>query len=217
MTHALIFANGDMLDGPMVHRAFDSAQSPYVVAADGGARVAQGFGMPLDLVIGDFDSLTSAEQAQLQADGVPFLRYPPEKDQTDLELALRHVHEQGATWIRIIGGVGDRLDQTIANVYLLGLPELSACDVRLVAGQQETRLLRPGSHPLVGEVGDTVSLIPVGGMVHGISTDGLQYALDDETLAFGPARGVSNVLTAAQATIQIKVGQLLVIHTLGEA
>ncbi len=39
MKHALIFANGDVNDGPMVRRALAAASEPLVLAADGGARV----------------------------------------------------------------------------------------------------------------------------------------------------------------------------------
>jgi thiamine pyrophosphokinase len=215
--HALIFANGDVHDGPMVRRALDNAVNPLVVAADGGARVAQFFGLRVETVIGDMDSLTTQELEVLTSAGAQVRRHPEDKDATDLELALYHARKVDADWIRIIGGVGDRLDQTLANVYLLGLPVLADCDVSLVAGKQETRLLHPGEHHIEGAVGDTVSLIPVGGAVNGIRTENLQYPLTDETLDFGPARGISNVLQAEAARITTRQGMLLLIHTTGKA
>ena len=43
--HALIFANGEFNDGPMVRRALASATpDAMVIAADGGARLAGYFG-----------------------------------------------------------------------------------------------------------------------------------------------------------------------------
>lgn len=191
MSHALIFANGDKNDGAMVRRALSAAESPLVVAADGGARVASAFGLQVDVVVGDMDSLSTDELDNLIAAGAQVLRHLPEKDATDLELALYTVAERGATWIRLIGGIGDRIDQTLANIYLLALPVLAGRDVRLVAGKQETRLLRPGVHDIDGATGDTVSLIPVGGAVEGIRTENLYYPLNDEALDFGPARGLA--------------------------
>ncbi len=216
MPKALIFANGDSLDGPMVRRMLQSP-AQWVIAADGGARVALYYGYLPHIVIGDFDSLTDDEQHDLESRGVSLLRYPAEKDETDLELALQWAARHGADCICVVGGIGDRLDQTFANVYLLALPELRAVDVELVANKQSTRLLRAGTHALHGAAGDTISLLPFGGDVHGVTTDGLQYPLKGETLAFGPARGVSNVMLAEHATLTFSDGLLLVIHTLGRA
>lgn len=217
MTHALVFANGDIADGPMVRQALAAAEVPFVVAADGGARVAQHFGLHVDLVIGDMDSLTSEELDALVAAGAETEVYSPEKDFTDLELALKRVRERDCCWIRIIGGLGNRLDQTLGNIYLLALPELQGCDVKIVAGKQATRLLYPGEHVIQGHQGDTISLIPLGGAVHGVRTHNLYYPLEDETLDFGPARGISNVMDAEQATITIGQGKLLLVHTMGRA
>ena len=214
---ALIFANGDVNDGAMVRRALSLATSPLVIAADGGARVAWHFNLPINTVVGDMDSLNAGEITLLEARGVTFLRHPPEKDSTDLELALHLAAEKGATWIRIIGGVGGRLDQTLANVYLLALPELVGCDVRLVAGKQEAWLLTTGENHIAGALDDTLSLIPLGGAVKGVRTENLYYPLRDETLLFGPARGISNVMTAASARVWLREGVLLAVHTVGRA
>lgn len=215
-TRALIFANGDINDGQMVQRAISFAPDSLIIAADGGARVAAHFGLSIDAVIGDMDSLSEAEIATLAAEA-EILRYPEAKNETDLELALTYAVERGARWIRILGGVGDRLDQTLSNVYLMALPILQGCDVRMVAGKQETWLIGAGTHEIEGTAGDTVSLIPLTGTVRGVQTDGLHYPLRDEDLLFGPARGVSNVMNGEHASVTVRDGVLLVVHTLGRA
>lgn len=221
MHKALIFANGDVNDGDMVRRTLEVAAAmpgqTLIIAADGGARAAQHFGLRVDTVVGDMDSLSEIEQVQLQAEGTDIIRHPPEKDETDLELAIALARNEGATWIRVIGGVGDRLDQTISNVYLLAQAAQAGFDARMVVGKQEAWVMGSGDHTVVGAEGDTVSLIPLNGTVHGIVTDGLYYPLRDEDLHFGPARGVSNVMTAPHAQIRIRDGALLVVHTLGRA
>ncbi len=216
---ALIFANGDINDGVMVRRALTITQAvkPYIIGADGGARAAAHFGYQPDLIIGDLDSLTTLEVEELTAQGVHIERYPAAKDETDLELALLYCARHNIRWLRVIGGLGDRFDQTLANVYLLALPELNDLDVALVAGRQSLFLLRPGSHQIMGEAGDTVSLLPLGGPVTGIVTDGLEYPLKEETLYFGTARGVSNVMLSSEAHISSKEGTLLIVHTAGRA
>lgn len=217
MKQVLIFVNGDVADGLMVRRVLAESKSPYVVAADGGARVADYFELPIDCIVGDMDSISTERLERLRKSGSEIITHPPEKDFTDLELALKHVVERGYHWIRIIGSVGGRIDQTLANIYLLALPELKSCDVRLVADTQSVRLLSPGEYSLTGKKGDTLSLIPLGGDVDGIVTEGLYYPLKKESLYFGPARGISNVMSDNSASVAFETGQLLVIHTLGKA
>ncbi|MEO8607237.1 MAG: thiamine diphosphokinase [Chloroflexota bacterium] len=213
----IIFANGDANEGPMVQRALDSAPDAWVVAADGGARQAQHFRRAVHTLIGDMDSLSAAELDALAASDTAIRRHPEEKDETDLELALTWAAENGATWIRVIAGIGDRLDQTLSNVYLLALPALRERDVRLVAGKQEAWLLYPGAHSITGAAGDTLSLLPISGEARGIRTDNLYYPLRDETLTFGPARGISNVFQSETAEVSLREGVLLAVHTMGRA
>lgn len=203
----------------MVRQAIEEARNgALIVAADGGARLAQHFGLHVDVIIGDMDSLSESE---LQGFNAQVQRYPEEKNETDLELALKWAAARDVRWMRVIGGVGDRIDQTIANLYLLALPALYDCDVRLVGGRQESWLLHPNlneeAHVINGAQGDTISLIPVGGAANGVRTENLYYPLKGESLAFGPARGISNVMDAEVARVWLDEGLLLVVHTIGRA
>jgi len=214
---ALIFANGGTHDGPMSRQVLVEAPDALTVAADGGVRVANDYGVPLQVVIGDMDSVTDAELAELEAQGASILRHPAEKNETDLELALGWVSAQDIRWIRIFGAMGGRLDQTLANIYLLALPQLRQCDVRLVSRNQAAWLAFPGTHTIDGAAGDTVSLIPLGGEVTDVRTHNLYYPLKNETLVFGPARGISNVMDNDVAHVSFADGLMLIVHTLGRA
>lgn len=214
---ALIFVNGDANDGPMVRRVLAEAAGSWVLAADGGARQAAHFGLKVQTVIGDMDSLSPAELEALSADGAVIHRYPEEKDETDLELTLLHAAGADAVWIRIIAAIGDRLDQTLSNVYLLALPALAGRDVRIVAGKQEAWLLHPGETVIQGAAGDTLSLLPLSGTARGVRTENLYYPLRDETLVFGPARGISNVMQLDTARVWFSEGVLLAVRTIGRA
>jgi thiamine pyrophosphokinase len=215
--HALIFANGRSNDGPMARQVLAQAVDPLLIAADGGVDVAEEDGIEVGVFIGDMDSVDPAALAQRERAGATVLRYSAEKDATDLELALLWAVEQGADWIRVLGAMGGRLDQTLANIYLLALPELHDCDARLVSDHQQAWLLYPGEHRIQGHAGDTLSLIPLAGPAAGIHTEHLYYPLRDETLRLGPARGISNVMQGDEALVRFESGLLLVVHSLGEA
>lgn len=215
--HALVFAGGDLNDGPAVQTALRAASGATIIAADSGARLTAACGLVPDLVVGDLDSLEPGEVEGLRARGVAINPYPARKDEIDLELALLAAVRRGATWLRVIGALGDRIDHTLANVALLALPALDGVDARLVSGRQTLWLLRPGRHALHGAPGDTLSLLAFVPGVEGITTEGLEYPLRDEPLAFGPARGVSNVLLAPEAWVSFRAGLLIAVHTVGRA
>ncbi len=218
MKKALLFANGRITPGPLLQRVLaEAGDFAHIICADGGARQAQALGLLPRCIIGDLDSLSPAEVAAFRAAGVEIRQYSAEKDETDLELALRHCRALGVDRITILGALGGRIDQTLANIFLLALPALAAIDIEIVDGGQRLRLMRPGRHQLLGAPGDTISLISLGAAAAGISTKNLKYALHAESLQFGPARGLSNVMLAERAEITFERGLLLLAHTCGRA
>jgi len=116
------------------------------------------------------------------------------------------------TEIVILAALGGRLDQTIANLLLLALPELDGLDARIVEGPQTAFLIHKDAL-IEGQPGDTVSLVPLDGDAVGVTADGLEWPLHEDTLRFGPARGVSNVLVAAQARVRVRRGLILCVVT----
>ena len=220
---ALILADGDaptraQLDGSW--RGWADGID-LVIAADGGARHAAGLGVAIDLWVGDGDSLGEAGLASLRAAGVPIERARPDKDETDTELAVRGALARGAQGLVIVGALGGpRTDHALANVGLLALADLAGRPTVILEAQARMTLLRApdvtaGDARLVlaGRPGDIVSLLPYGGDVVGVATDGLAFPLADEALALGSTRGVSNVVQRSGASVTLRRGLLLVIET----
>jgi thiamine pyrophosphokinase len=206
----LIFANGVLDEVEWIRPYF--SQATAVWAANGGSRHLFRLGHLPDKVIGDMDSLEPELQAWLTSHQIPFDQHPPEKDETDLELALLLAAEQPEDDIWLFGLLGGRLDQTLANIFLLNHPALVGKTVQLITPTERAWLVRRQTE-IVGQVGDLVSLIPLGGDAQGVSTTGMQWRLQAETLHFGQARGVSNRLTAEKAIVTLEKGLLLCVHT----
>ena len=212
-TRAVIFANGriDDLDSVVALIKADD----LIIAADGGARQCQRLGITPDVIIGDFDSIDQAELQEFERVGAQIIRHPARKDYTDLELALLHAKSIGVTHVNIFGALGLRWDQTLANMLLPASSELSGLKICLIDGNQEITVFQAGdSYQINGKPGDTVSLIPLNAEAGGVSTEGLEYPLKDESLAFGATRGVSNVVRQENASVRLEKGSLLcvVIH-----
>jgi len=210
---ATIFANG-IIENPK--RAKGAAeQSDLVLAANGGALNCLRLEIAPAYVVGDLDSLDEANRLTLEAGGTEFITHLPDKDQTDLELAMFDAVTRGATEITVLGAIGGRLDMTIANVQLLAIPELSGVRLELWYAHQTASLMRPPGGPIEGDTGDGITLIPLGGDVRDITTQDLQYPLKGEDLSLGPARGVSNVISGSDPRVEIGSGNLLMVHTPG--
>ena len=208
-----IFANG-VLDDPAGIAAVWVDAETVIVAADGGTNHILAAGLVPHHVIGDVDSLSEDVRGNLGTKGTEFHIAPPAKDETDLELALLWAADQpDVETVIILGALGGRPDQAMANLLLLALPALQGRRVFVVDGPWTIRLIRSGaSVTLSGEPGDRLSLIPLGGDAEGVTTKGLAYPLKDETLYVGRARGVSNRLDVAEPTVTVRSGLLWAFH-----
>jgi thiamine pyrophosphokinase len=203
----LICANGDI-----THSRIYKPEGSIVIAADGGARHCMASGIIPHVVIGDFDSLTGDELARLENSGAKIIRYPTDKDETDLELALTYAVEHGASVITFLGLLGGRWDMSFANILLLSSPRFQELHFRIIVGDTEMFILHGGDTLDLGGIpGDTVSVIPLSNRTTGITYTGLEWPLEDASIDFGSPRGVSNRMSSENAQIYLDSGVLLVI------
>ena len=206
---AVIFVNGEVQDYTALARWLRPRD--HLIGADGGTRHMLALGLMPDAVVGDLDSLEPETVAKLIAQGVDVERYPIAKDQTDLELAIERGLRAGASEILLLGALGGRLDQTLANLLILAQRNWPV-PLRLAEGSQLAQVLRSGETLMLHAApGSTVSAIPLSAIVTGITYTGLEYPLQDATLSIGSTRGVSNVVASSPATITIDEGVLLVV------
>jgi thiamine pyrophosphokinase len=217
---ALILADGDVPARAVLDAAWPDwlDHVRLVIAADGGARHADALGVRVDVWVGDGDSIDGAALAALEARGVELQRARPDKDESDTELAVRTALARDPSGIVVVGATGGpRIDHELANLGLLAMPELGDGVAWLYTPRSRIGRLRMPGGPtearFVGRRGDTVSLLPFGGDVRGVTTRGLRYPLRDEDLPMGPPRGLSNVVDADDAGVTIRDGLLLVVET----
>jgi thiamine pyrophosphokinase len=207
---AVLFANGKLENYDWL-KSFLRGDD-LLIAVDGGLSHLEALNLTPALLLGDLDSVTPAQVERAQAAGVEIRRYPPVKDETDLELALLTARERGFDEIVVVAALGGRLDQTLGNLSLLLLPQLEDCSVRFEDGHDEVFVIR-ASTEIHGQPGDVVSLLPLWGEVTGVIAANLAYPLNNETLHPERTRGISNEMTASTASVTITGGRLLCIHT----
>jgi thiamine pyrophosphokinase len=215
MPRAVIFANGQL---PDLEKARSLLQTDdYIIAADGGANHLMKMGILPEIVIGDLDSVDEDTLFELTSAGVDIEQVSEDKDETDIELALGYAVGLRPSAILIVGALGGRLDQTLANLSILTNPALSSIDVRLDDGVEEVFFIRASAAKgeqaeVRGRSGDIVSLIPWYAPVDGVTTEGLRWPLYAETLFPDQSRGISNEMLADTVSIKIQLGLLLIVH-----
>lgn len=188
--------------------------SAPVVAADSGVDTALAIGLDIDVVVGDLDSVTPEGLAAAEAAGARIVRHPVAKAATDLALALGEAAAilGGGGEVIVLGGCGGRLDHLVAGILALADEAWVGLALRAYLGPATVHVLHgPGERRVGGEVGDLITLIPVGGVAEGVRTAGLRYPLRDESLGPATTRGVSNVIESHPATVALRAGVLLAV------
>jgi thiamine pyrophosphokinase len=213
VTHdtAYVFAGGD---APGVDALGELHTADLVIAADSGLAHARAAGVEVHFVVGDLDSVDPIDLEAAAAAGAAIERHPPDKDATDLELALDTARRCGVRRVVVVGAEGGRVDHFLANALLLASPKFADLDVEGRSGLATTTVVHGGGHgrELRGPVGSLVTLLAVGGAAHGVHTDGLRWVLAGDTLAAGTSRGVSNELVAPTAHVRLRDGVLLAVQ-----
>lgn len=210
MTFAVVLVGGTIPD----RRLLDGANNAeIVIAADSGVRIARTHGLPIHAVVGDLDSASEGDIAWARAEGAEIIAHPADKDATDLELALDRAESAGVDRIVAVGIDGGRLDHELGNWSTLCGKRDALVEVHSSSGQ--ATVLHAGTHnslKLHGEPGEIVSLLPRFGDAHGVTTSGLRWELDDETLLSASTRGVSNEFTGSEAVVTVTNGTLMVVR-----
>jgi thiamine pyrophosphokinase len=210
---AVIVAHGDV--DPRDRVQLDGAD--LIVAADGGTLALERWNFVPHAIVGDLDSLGMERALEYGAQGVAIVPFSAEKDESDLELAVAHAIEAKADEIVLLGIFGGaRFDHELANTLLLAADDYRGRRMRAVHGDVTVRALHGGELlELGGAPGDLVTLLAVRGDAEGVRTHHLRYPLAGETLGFGAARGLSNIVVSEGATVACDRGVLLVIETRG--
>ena len=189
--------------------AFTPRPGDFVIAADGGLAYLQRIGTKADLVLGDFDSLGHVPK------GENVLTYPPEKDDTDMMLAVKEGLRRSCARFALLGGLGGRLGHTLANVQ--ALMYLSKHGARgLLIGERETvTAVTDGEIRFSSAHTGYISVFCLDAPAKGVTLRGLKYPLEDAVLTSSVALGVSNEFTGAEAVVSVSSGTLVIVWSDG--
>lgn len=183
---------------------FHPAKGDFVIAADAGLRLLEEKGIRPDLIVGDFDTLHYIPQ------GENVLRLPPEKDDTDMSVAIKEGIRAGYTVFHIYCGTGGRIDHTIANLQLLAY--LSERGMQGFLFDRDSVFTAITDRELAFDRidGGYVSVFSWSESSTGVYLKNLKYELHDAVLTNSFPLGVSNEFIGKKSSIIVRDGTLLV-------
>lgn len=190
---------------------YHPAENDFILCADRGWKLALDAGIEPNAVISDFDSYEGAD--------LPvkcLMRHPVEKDDTDTMLCVKYALEQGMRDILIIGGMGGRLDHTVANLQTMLFAAKRGAKIEMRDGSNRLHMLSSPDFteitlPRIADF--TLSVFAIGGECRGVCERGVYYELTDGILTPDFPIGVSNRIVAEEAHLSIGEGNLLIVES----
>ncbi|MDX1592015.1 MAG: thiamine diphosphokinase [Balneolaceae bacterium] len=198
---AVILCDGRPPAADVLNRFLNEAS--LFIAADGGALTAHAMGLHPEVIIGDFDSFTPGgdELSEVISD--------PDQETNDLEKALLYALKKDVLEVTVFGATGNRLDHTLKNLSVL---KQFHQKFKKISFRDRYADIFMAESPFRKElpVHTSISLFPLSGKVTGITTRGLRYPLNRETLENGVRDGTSNETIQNVVEIEFEKGDLLV-------
>lgn len=184
-------------------------EDDLVIAADGGYDHLVRLGLRADVALGDFDSVTSHE---IWEDTICEKKtYPPEKDDTDMMLAIQFGLTKGYEQFAIFGGLGGRLDHTVANIQALSFLAASHAQGILYHEDYALTVIQNSSFTLSKDVSGYVSVFSLSDTSENVTIKGLKYEVEGVTLSNTVPLGVSNEAVGKKGVISVERGLLLIL------
>lgn len=186
----------------------------FILCADGGYRHTLLAGIRPHLLIGDFDSLDEGAlelHEDFEGSGGKIVRLPAEKDDTDTLYCLKYGIKLGYEEFYVLGGLGGRLDHTLANLQSMSYAVDLEKQIWFLDGKNKTTLRNPGETTIPREDGFKLSLFSFGDFCEGVSIEGVKYPLSECRLSNSFPLGVSNEFVEDFAVISHTSGKLLIV------
>ena len=208
MKTCTIFAGGDTVSKENID--YDKAADSLVICADKGFALAQSIGVKVDIVMGDFDSYSMKPE---YADNFVVLSFPPEKDDTDLMLAIKEGFNQHCSDFTIYGALGGRFDHTIASVQSLAYIVNHGGTGRIISDTDRVEIVPAGKYEAECKEGTYFSLFAYSDDVQGLTVKGTKYNVENAILKSDFPLGVSNEIIDDKAEISFEKGLLMMIYS----
>lgn len=181
---------------------YKDLKSQFTICADSGFDFAIEVGLTPSVAIGDFDSISSRGKHLLEEMNIEIIKYPSEKDMTDTELAINYAISKGFQEIIILGGLGNRLDHSLSNIY--NLLKYNKHRIKLINSNNEIILLNTDLE--LEKDNFYYSIIPLTSDGIIVNLYGFHYESENLFIEMGSSIGISNKIKNKRAKIELLSG-----------
>lgn len=215
----ILILTGGTISTDFAKKFLKDQKFDIIIAADSGLKSVEELNLPVDYILGDFDSVPSDTLEKYrdyakEKKHIIMKEYNSKKDETDTEIAIQLATELKADDIVILGATGTRIDHMLANIHLLYIPlkqNINACIIdehnKIYLINQNTTLIKDKLF------GSYLSLLPLTETVDHVTLEGFKYPLSKRTLHVGESIGISNEVVSSSANILLESGVLVVIES----
>ena len=204
MSRCIVIGAGEL--APDFLLDFSLREDDFVICADGGFAHAQKAGICPDLLMGDQDSFPQGFPDEYEK-----LVCRPEKDDSDMMLAVKEGIARGYSDFVLLGATGGRFDHTLANLQTIAYGLDHNAFIIIADRYNMITMLRNGTVEMPRMEGYYLSVFSYGEQCRGVSLSGVKYPLADYTLTNTFPLGLSNEILADTATVTVKEGTLVVV------
>ena len=179
-----------------------------IVAVDSGTEQAYKLFLKPDLIIGDLDSIDEKTIKRAEKDEVQILKYETNKNETDFELALKHVIGEEIKDITIIGGEYGEIDHLFGVLtVIISFQE----DQQILWIHKDQSVLIPNSKKIA--IGSNVefSILPFTNLKN-LNISGAQWNLDNENIEFGKSLTLRNISIDNYIEVSVDDGKFCLIY-----
>ena len=179
-----------------------------VVAVDSGTEQAYKLFLKPDLIIGDLDSIDEKTIQRAEKDKVQILKYKTNKNETDFELALKHVLDKEIKDITIIGGEYGEIDHLFGVLtVIISFQE----DQQISWIHKDQTVLIPNSKKIA--IGNNVefSILPFSNLKN-LNISGAQWNLENENIEFGKSITLRNISVSNDIEVSVEDGKFCLIY-----
>lgn len=207
--HHIAIVAGGTLEYAMKKRI---RKADYIIGVDRGAYWLLENHVTPDLAIGDFDSVSPRQLILIEKEIAKVVKYPKEKDATDLELAMDVACGLSPKIIELFGVIGSRMDHTWVGVQLLQNMKSHNILGLIVDNFNEISLLSGFVSLHKSQTYRYVSFFPFNDRAT-ITLTGFQYNVSRRVLVSGSSLGVSNEIISSPAKVVVHDGLLLMMRS----
>ena len=180
----------------------------FIVAVDSGAEHAYKLFLKPNLIIGDLDSIDEKTIKRAVKDSIQIVKYETNKNDTDFELALKHVLDQSIKDITIIGGEYGEIDHLFSVLTVI----ISYQNDELISwihGNQS--IIIPNSKKI--KIGNNVkfSILPFTDLKN-LNISGAQWNLENENIKFGKSFTLRNISIDKNIEVSVDDGKFCLIY-----